>query len=70
MTLWMSFNADQREQRSTGFSRVSRQRRKHVISTDKGFENFVLFSLEILESEFCRRKAESNPNIGAEVTVM
>ena len=33
------------------------------ISTDKGFEDFVIFSFEILESVFCRRKAESNANI-------
>ena len=39
------------------------------ISTDKGFEYFVIFSLEILESGFSRRKAESK-EYRAEVTVM
>ena len=64
MTLWMSFNVlyqtPERELQSIGFSR---QRRKHVISTDKGFEDFVIFSLEILESGFCRRKVGSNANM-------
>ena len=60
MTLWMSFNAHQRENSE---AHVFLESRIHVISTDKGFEHFVLFSFEILESEFFRRKAESNANI-------
>ena len=56
------------EQRSTGFSRVSIIIGSAVNASfplpDKGFENFVIiFSLEVLESEFCRRKAENNANI-------
>ena len=42
---------------------VARHCRKHVISTGKGFVDFVIFSLEVLESEFCCHKAESNANI-------